>query len=124
MSDQPEGTIRRKVWFSETLALGLGASLVDWGEPDEDGFYSPRLTRTLAPTPPDAPTDFVDLIAPPIALREAAQALVTATDTLDDWDLRHRYVVNSERDALAGDLSSAWFNLRAALAQPKETDRE
>jgi len=42
-------TDRRKVWFSETLALGLGASLVDWGEPDEDGFYTPALTRPAAP---------------------------------------------------------------------------
>ena len=44
-ADQPEGTIRRKVWFSETLALELGASLVDWGDPDEDGFYTPTLMR-------------------------------------------------------------------------------
>ena len=37
--------MRRKVWFSETLAVGLGASLLTWGEPDEDGFYTPTLTR-------------------------------------------------------------------------------
>ena len=49
MTDQPEGTVRRKVWFSETLALGLGASLVDWGEPDEAGFYTPALTQPAAP---------------------------------------------------------------------------
>ena len=55
------GTDRRKVWFSETLALGLGASLVDWGEPDEDGFYTPALTRPAAPAE---------------GLREAAQAVV------------------------------------------------
>ena len=44
---------RRKVWFSETLALGLGASLVTWGEPDEDGFYNPVLTRAATPAPLD-----------------------------------------------------------------------
>jgi hypothetical protein len=53
MSDNPEGTIRRKVWFSETLALGLGASLLTWGEPDEDGFYTPALTLAATPAPLD-----------------------------------------------------------------------
>jgi len=52
VADRPEGTIRRKVWFSETLALGLGASLLTWGEPDDDGFYTPTLTRAI-PAPLD-----------------------------------------------------------------------
>ena len=54
VADRPEGTIRRKVWFSETLALGLGASLLTWGEPDDDGFYTPTLTRAI-PAPLDDP---------------------------------------------------------------------
>jgi len=54
---------RRKVWFSETLALGLGASLVTWGEPDEDGFYNPVLTRAATPAPLDVHTDLLLLIA-------------------------------------------------------------
>ena len=60
MSDNPEGTIRRKVWFSETLALGLGASLLTWGEPDEDGFYTPALTLAATPAPLDVLREALD----------------------------------------------------------------
>lgn len=34
--------VYRKVRFSEELALSL-ADRVEWGEPDEDGFYTPSL---------------------------------------------------------------------------------
>jgi hypothetical protein len=37
----PEGT--RLVLMSEALALELGASRVEWGEPDEHGWYTPTL---------------------------------------------------------------------------------
>jgi hypothetical protein len=51
----------RKVLFSEELALSLGASHVDWGEPDADGFYTPTLyahVRALDLDSPDpAPLD-------------------------------------------------------------------
>lgn len=33
----------RKVRMTETLFLELGASRVDWGEPDAEGFYTPTL---------------------------------------------------------------------------------
>ena len=73
----------------------------------EDPRWEGSLGKALAATP--APLDVL----------VAAKALVAATDVIDDWDIRHGYVVNSDRDALAGDLSTAWFNLRAAIA-PKE----
>ena len=41
--DVPEGTFWRKVRMSETLFRLLGASGVDWGEPDEEGFYTPTV---------------------------------------------------------------------------------
>jgi hypothetical protein len=49
-------------------------------------------------------------------LRDAAQAVVDLTDDLARWDEMNRYVVNSERDYLAGNLDAAWDRLRAALA--------
>jgi len=64
---------------------------------------------------------------PEDGLREAAGAVVDLTDDLDRWDELNKYVVNSQRDYLAGNLSAAWDRLRAALrstpAAPKEDDR-
>lgn len=40
----PAGT--RLVLMSEPLFLELGASRVDWGEPDADGWYTPTLYRS------------------------------------------------------------------------------
>jgi hypothetical protein len=34
-----------KVRMSETLFRELGASGVDWGEPDAEGFYTPTVYR-------------------------------------------------------------------------------
>jgi hypothetical protein len=42
--DAPEGAVQRNVRMSETLFRQLGASRVDWGEPDAEGFYTPTLT--------------------------------------------------------------------------------
>jgi hypothetical protein len=39
----PEGA--RFVLMSEELALGLGANRIEWGEPDEHGWYSPTLYK-------------------------------------------------------------------------------
>ena len=33
----------RKVLVSEELFQHLGATKVDWGEPDEEGFYTPTI---------------------------------------------------------------------------------
>jgi len=44
-TDEPEGTILRKVRMSETLFQLLGADRVAWGEPDEEGFYTPTAYR-------------------------------------------------------------------------------
>jgi hypothetical protein len=55
--------------------------------------------------------------APPDGLREAAQAVVDLTDDLARWDEINRYVVNSQRDYLAGNLDAAWDRLRAVLAR-------
>ena len=41
--DMPEGTIWRKVRMSQTLFELLGAGGVDWGEPDDEGFYTPTV---------------------------------------------------------------------------------
>lgn len=41
--DTPEGSVWRKVRMSETLFRLLGASGVEWGEPDEDGFHTPTV---------------------------------------------------------------------------------
>jgi hypothetical protein len=49
--DVPEGTAPfRKVRMSETLFQQLGATSVEWGEPDAEGFYTPtlRLDRRCA----------------------------------------------------------------------------
>jgi hypothetical protein len=48
-------------------------------------------------------------------LRAAIQAFLTAYDTMNDWDVAHGYVINSERDALAGDWEDALANLRAVI---------
>lgn len=45
----------------------------------------------------------------------AARRLVDASDALARWDEAHGYIINSERDALAGDVSQGWASLRAAL---------
>mgnify|MGYP001321682986 FL=1 len=55
-------------------------------------------------------------------LREAAQAVVVLTDDLARWDELNRYVINSERDYLAGNLDAAWDRLRAALASEDRPD--
>ena len=99
------GTDRRKVWFSETLALGLGASLVDWGEPDEDGFYTPALTR------PAAPAEGLDVR---IALWEATIAAHYAED--------HQSVMPGDRvDGCTEGRCPEWFALSNALTP--EDDR-
>ena len=41
--DMPEGTIWRPVRMSETLFRLLGASGVEWGDPDAEGFYTPTV---------------------------------------------------------------------------------
>ena len=41
--DMPEGVVWRKVRMSETLFRLLGAGGVDWGEPDEEGFFTPTV---------------------------------------------------------------------------------
>lgn len=41
--DMPEGTVWRPVRMSDTLFRLLGAAGVDWGDPDEDGFYVPTV---------------------------------------------------------------------------------
>lgn len=41
--DIPEGAIWRPVRMSETLFRALGASGVEWGEPDAEGFYTPSV---------------------------------------------------------------------------------
>lgn len=41
--DMPEGTVWRKVRMSSTLFELLGASGVEWGEPDQEGFYTPTV---------------------------------------------------------------------------------
>lgn len=48
-------------------------------------------------------------------LRTAARRLVDTTDALARWDEAHGYIINSERDALAGDVSQGWAGLSAAL---------
>ena len=40
MSDE---RLLRKVWISELLFQEMGASIVNWGEPDADGFYTPTV---------------------------------------------------------------------------------
>lgn len=42
-SRPPEDT--RLVLMSEELAVALGASRIEWGEPDEHGWYTPTLHR-------------------------------------------------------------------------------
>lgn len=39
----PEGSVWRKVRMSDTLFRLLGADVVDWGEPDDEGFYNPTV---------------------------------------------------------------------------------
>ena len=41
--DTPEGTVWHKVRMSETLFRVLGASGVEWGAPDGEGFYTPTV---------------------------------------------------------------------------------
>lgn len=55
-------------------------------------------------------------------LVKAARRIVYHTDVLVDWDETNGYVVNSERDALAGDVSAAWVDFRAALAALEDSD--
>lgn len=39
----------RKVLVDEEFFLLLGATSVEWGEPDEDGFYTPTIRRDRCP---------------------------------------------------------------------------
>lgn len=41
--DMPEGTMWRRVRMSDTLFRLLGASGVEWGLPDDEGFYTPTV---------------------------------------------------------------------------------
>lgn len=52
MTDVPEGTILHKVYMSDTLFRQLGATGVEWGEPDAEGFYNPTITTEFRPAPP------------------------------------------------------------------------
>lgn len=45
LRDEPEGTIWRPIRMSETLFRQLGASGVEWGDPDAEGFYTPTIHR-------------------------------------------------------------------------------
>lgn len=41
--DMPEGTYWKPVRMSSLLFRLLGASGVEWGEPDAEGFYTPTV---------------------------------------------------------------------------------
>ena len=37
-----------RVWLSDVLFEQMGLDLVDWGQPDAQGFYTPIVHRTYA----------------------------------------------------------------------------
>jgi hypothetical protein len=46
----PEEERLRRVLMSEELFRALGADRVDWGLPDDAGFYTPTLYRDYRPS--------------------------------------------------------------------------
>jgi len=110
-------------WYLPTApAEGLreaAEALSDTRTLDSDGFWVlQKVMRRLDEALGRGYEYSAQPAAPAEGLREAAFRVVTLTDNLRQWDEAHGYVINSERDVIAGWLDAAWADLRTALARP------
>ena len=61
MTDRASAEGLHKVLVTEELFRELGASRVDWGEPDADGFYTPMLYSNTGPRPDSDCLEVIDM---------------------------------------------------------------
>jgi len=101
----------RKVLMTDDLFEALGASRVDWGEPDGDGFYTPTVYRDTGPRPDSG-----------IDVERLARELNKRVKSYRSWD--YSYDVVRERDQIeARQIVRALSTPRTETSETADTIR-
>lgn len=121
----PWETKGRKIYLGVTGRQGNGfppddEDYEEW--PDslgiiyDEGGHSVMDAAYIAAASPDVIAALLSERDALAAVAEAARTVTVLSADLDRWDERNGYVINSERDYLANNLSTAWDRLRDTLA--------